>query len=261
MFITSFLSKFDPRASLASSWEKSSFEFEENLNNSSHISSEIKEGLILEKERIKELFINELPSKKDKIFVVITNDAIVQSCSIFVWKEKIYVLVSAALLGAPMDFPTTSIKEGWKWLALHEISHLNRFHLPTLFHIRRLFRFFLKLSPPFFILSFFSGLSYLYPLYLFVGAWAMQLVTALACEFQADIDANNKTTNAESLKEAAQLLKTMTFQAINRLPKPYGSINYIIHCLFVDPHPPLKIRLWLMSRRLSFLEKQKKALS
>lgn len=255
MFKTSFFSKFDPRAALASTWEKSSIEFAGNLNQSSKISHEIKEGLILEKERIKQLFIDMLPSKKDEIYVVVTNDSIVQSCSIFAWKEKIYILVSAALLGAPIDSPTISIKEGWKWLALHEISHLNHSHLPILFHTRRIFRFFLKLFFPLFILSFFIGLSYVYPLYLFVGLWALQLLTALSCEFQADIDANNKTSDPESLKQARQMLKTMTFQAINRLPNPFGLINYIIHSLFLDPHPPLKIRLWLISRRLSFLEK------
>lgn len=55
------------------------------------------------------------------------------------------------------------------------------------------------------------------------------------------------------LEEVEKSLHRTSLQARKRLPEPLGWIQYALSMLFVDPHPPLIARLWLLRRRLRYL--------
>lgn len=53
--------------------------------------------------------------------------------------------------------------------------------------------------------------------------------------------------------DAEQSLSRMTSQAIKRFPHPFGWLNYLLHLLFFDPHPPFILRQWLLRKHARLL--------
>ena len=251
---------WDPRPTLAKLCLDGAEKYEANLRANKLINPQIMDSILEERKRIHGLFQKLLPEFKEQISIVITNDVRVESCSVFSWNNHIYVLVSAALLVRPIDYPEDSSVNGWDWLALHETSHVKSSDLPWLFYTRKL----LKVTCiALFIPKF---LSYIIPsnhlvelwlnasIWLFLIGWSIQMIASMFIELKADLHATRSINDPLILEEAEKLISRMSSQATKRFPQPLGWLNYIINLLFSDPHPPLVIRRWLLRKRARFLK-------
>jgi hypothetical protein len=245
---------WDPRTSLAKEFQDSASRYEEILRANNQGNQQVVESILQERRRIQALFQRLLPEFKEKISVVVTKEILVEHCSIFSWNEHIYVLVSAALIGRPFDHPELPGTKAWDWLAQHEIYHIKSGHTSWLFHVRRLYRitkvfflipliFYCVLPSNHLIDSWFNG-----SLWLFYAGWSMQMIVSLIFEYKADLQAARSIKDPLVLEDAEQSLSRMTSQAINSFPQPLGWLNYLVHLLFIDPHPPFVLRQWLLRK-------------
>jgi hypothetical protein len=251
---------WDPRPHLAKDWLECAQKYEESLRANKLVDPQIVDSILQERKRIHALFQKLLPEFKDQISIVITNDVCGEHCAIFSWNNHIYVLVSAALIGRPIDHPESNGIKAWDWLAHHEISHLKSGHLPWLFHVRRLFR----LTILFLCSS--SILSYVLPsnslteswlntsLWLFGFSWCIQTIVSLIVEYKADLQATRSIADPLILEDAEKALSRMGSQAIRRFPQPLGWLNYLLSLLFSDPHPPFVLRQWLLRKHAQLLK-------
>lgn len=246
---------WDPRPYLAKHWREAADNYEERLRAHTSLKPEVIEAVLTERARIITLFTDLLPEYKGRVCLVVTPDARAEHCAVFVWKKQLYLLVSGALLGRPFDHPEDPGYKAWEWLARHEAVHIQKRHLPWLFHTRRLLRLtyligivpalFLRFLAPPEIVS-----NWLYPyLWLLGGFWLLQTTLGLALEWQADVVASAAIKEPAVIQDAEKSLVRMRAQAIARLPMPFGWIQYIFSSLLVDPHPPLVLRLWWLRRR------------
>jgi len=245
---------WDPRTSLAKEWLNCANKYEESLRANKLVNPQIVDSILQERSRIQALFQKLLPEFKEQISVVVTNDTRVEHCAIFSWNKHIYVLVSAALIGRPIDHPESAGEKAWDWLAQHEISHLKSGHLPWLFHVRRVFRL------TFIFLCITRIFSYALPsnhlvdswlntsLWIFCAGWSIQMIVSLVIEYKADFQATHSIKDPLVLEDAEQFLSRMGSQAIKRFPQPLGWLNYVLHLLFSDPHPPFVLRQWLLRK-------------
>ena len=259
--LNKFLSRmWDPRPMLAREWLESAEKYEERLKGNPAVSPLIIEAVLQERNRIHALFKELLPEFAGRISVVVTTDVQTENCSVFLWNERLYVLVSGALIGRPYDHPQDPGLKGWEWLARHEAAHVRGGDLWWLFHVRRLFRVPFKLCMvQWVLLSLFASKetlsAWLGPALGFLaGLWFIQTVVCLVLEWRADLAATRSMKDPLILDEAEKSLYRMTAQARKRLPSILGWIQYGISLLFFDPHPPLLARRWLMRRKRRALE-------
>ena len=139
--------------------------------------------------------------------------------------------------------------KGWEWLALHELAHVRKGHLPWLFYTRMAVRLtntaLLGLMIPhcFGVGSIFFKGAYL----AFLGSLVLQMVVSLKCEWDADLYATQLTHDPEVLQEAEKSLCRMRMQAMGT--SLLKRIGYFINCLCVDPHPPWMIRRALLRKK------------
>jgi hypothetical protein len=254
-----FKRMWDPRTSLAKEFQDSANRYEEILRANNQGNEQVVESILQERRRIQALFQRLLPEFKEKISVVVTPEILVEHCSIFSWNEHIYVLVSAALIARPFDHPELTGTKAWDWLAQHEIYHIKSGHTRWLFHVRRVYRitrvFFLiplifsyVLPSNHLIDSWFNG-----SLWLFYAGWSMQMIVSLIFEYKADLQAARSIKDPLVLEDAEQSLSRMTSQAINSFLQPLGWLNYLVHLLFIDPHPPFILRQWLLRKHARLL--------
>ncbi len=265
VFLNKFLSRlvwmWDPRPALAKEWLESAEKYEERLRSNQSANPQIVEAVLQERNRICALFNVLLPEFAGRISVVVTKEARIEHCAVFSWNNRVYVLVSGALLGRPYDHPEDDGLKAWQWLARHEIAHVRGKHLPWFFHTRRLFRF----------ACYFCGvlgfLSMIFPsnqifhnwlgssLWVLGGGWLVQTMTALFCEWKADLEATRSINNPSVLKEAEKSLCRMGLQARECWSFLLGWIQYAVNMVFIDSHPPLAARRLLLRRRLCVLER------
>ncbi len=250
---------WEPRSKLAEEWLDYAQKYEEVLRANKLVNPQIVDSILQERYRIHTLFQKLLPEFKDQISIVITNDVCVEHCSIFAWNNHVYVIVSAALIGQPIDHPELDGMKAWNWLAQHEISHLKSGHLPRLFHVRRLFR----LSILF--LSITNILSCIFPsnqlidsclnlsFWLYGASSCIQLIASLSFEYTADLQATRSIKDPLILEAAEKTISRMASQAIKRFPQPIGWLNYIYSSLFIDPHPPILLRKWVLRKHAQLL--------
>lgn len=253
---------WDPRTNLAKEFQDSASRYEEILranNQGNEQNEQIAESILQERRRIQALFQRLLPEFKEKISVVVTKEILVEHCSIFSWNEHIYVLVSAALIGRPLVHPELPGTKAWDWLAQHEIYHIKSGHIPWLFHVRRVYR----ITRVFFLIPLIF--SYVLPsnhlldswlngsFWLFWAGWSMKMIVSLVFEYWADLQATRSIKDPLVLEDAEQSLNRMTSQAIKRFPQPFGWLNYLLHLLFFDPHPPFILRQWLLRKHARLL--------
>lgn len=266
-YLSYFVRLWDPRPLLAKEWLEDAQKYEERLQANRSLNPQVVEFILQERNRIRQLFSELLPEFENRITVVVTKDAQVESCAVFVWKNYLYVLVSGALLGRPYDHPDDKGLKAWEWLARHEAAHIRHQHLGWFFHTRRLFRIpyiiCCLLTP--FILLFTSQQtvsSWLTAcLWILGGFWLLQTSVGLALEWKADFVATSSIKDQATLKEVEKSLHRMGQQAIKRWPAPLGWIQYALSMLFLDPHPPLIARRWLLRRRLRYLDSQENQIS
>jgi hypothetical protein len=257
---------WDPRAGIAKGFLEAAEKYEPGLRSSKLLNPAIVNSILAERERIHLLLQRHLPEHKEQISIVITNDIRVENLAIFSWNKHVYLLVSAALIGRPIDHPEENGIKAWDFLARHESAHLKFGHLPWLFYTRRVFKFTTYLPSIFMVMTYFlpniqeiKTCLYTSSL-LFLSSWAIQTVTGLITEYQADRFAISSINDLEVLDDVAKTLLRIRSQATNQLPMPFGWINYMVSILFIDPHPPLFIRKWMLRKRArtlksSFMEK------
>lgn len=246
---------WDPRPFLANEWLEAAERYEERLRASSAVSPNVLQAILDERNRILELFNELLPEFTGRTSLVVTKDAHVEYCGVSLWKDRLYVLVSAALIARPFDCPQNSGVKAWQWLARHEASHIRRGHLPWLFHVRRLFRLTYHFCWVFAIIlgiavSKETMYAWLKPVLWLLGAiWVVQTVVCLCLEWKADVVATQSIKDPSILKEAEESICRMS----KRRRFSFGWILYMFNSLLVDPHPPLFARRWLLRRRVSQL--------
>ena len=68
------------------------------------------------------------------------------------------------------------------------------------------------------------------------------MIVSLAIEDKADLHANLSVKDPQVLDEAEKALSRAASQAMKGLPQPLGCLNYLVHMLFFDPHPPFVVR-------------------
>lgn len=256
----SFLARvWDARPLLASEWLESAEKYEERLRTNQPSNPQVVESILKERDRIRTLFSQLLPEVENRISIVITTDALVENCAVFIWKNHLYVLVSGALIGRPYDHPDDNGLKAWDWLARHEAAHVRNHHLFWLFHTRRLFRISYTISwiSAIFLRIFASSQTFyiwLKPcLFLLGGFWLLQTIVGIVFEWKADLSATSSIQDSEVLKETEKSLHRMHVQARSRWPAPIGFIYYAFNIIFIDPHPPFIARRWLLRRRLRSL--------
>ena len=250
---------WDERPTLAKELLDSATIYEERLRANKLVDQQIVESVLQERSRIHALFQKLLPEFKEQISVVVTKEALVEHCAIFSWNKHIYVLVSAPLIARPIEHPESNAIKAWDWLARHEISHIKSGHLPWLFYVRKLFRF----TALFFLIP--CIFSYLLPsnhlidswfnksLWLFWAGWSIKMIVTLVFETMADLQATRSIKDPSVLEAAEESISRMTSQAINRLAQPFGWLNYLLHLLLLDPHPPFILRQWLLRKHARLL--------
>lgn len=248
---------WDPRKNLAEQFLVASEKYEEQLKQNKNLDPKLVDALISERNRIHSLFQQFLPEYKEKISIVITNDAYVESCSIFRWKEQIFILVSSAMIGRPIDHPKENGLKAWEWLVRHEITHLKRGHLTTLFRLRK----FHKIAT--YLLNAATLFFYMLPrtnmtikclqlsLFLWLGSLLLKIAVSLTFEYIADRNAACDIKDCLVLEDAEKTLRRIKSQAINRL----GYLRYTVASLFVDPHPLLATRIWILNKYKRHLKK------
>jgi hypothetical protein len=253
----------DQRPELAREWLDSAEKYEEKLRE--NVSNpQLAEAILQEVGRIRALFTTLIPTYKDHISVVVMRDTHAEHCAVFSWKDHLYILVSAALIGRPIDHPQDQGLPAWEWLAHHELAHIRGGHLPWFFYTRKVFqwvsRFCLIMGSILFLFSSTESRQSWFKPFLWMTAitWLIQTFVGLFFEWKADLAATQAVNDPVVLKEAEKSLIRMSGQAVKRWPSPWGRINYTLNMLFVDPHPPLSLRLWLLKRRQKSLEKAKK---
>lgn len=245
---------------LASEWLKSAEEYEERLRANQSLSPSVLEAILQERTRIHTLFKELLPEFAERISVVVTIETQAENCSVFLWNRRLYVLVSAALLGRPYDHPEDKGLKAWEWIARHEAAHVRGGHLLWLFHTRRLFRISLNLCfIQWILLSLFAPKQVLSAWFepalgILAGLWFIQTIVCLSLEWGADLAATRSVKDPMILDEVEKSLDRMTAQSKKRLPFPLGRILYTISLVFFDPHPPLTARRWLLRRKRRALE-------
>ncbi len=250
---------------LASEWLESAEKYEERLRLNKSLNSQVVEAVLQERNRIRTLFNELLPEFVGRTSVVITTDARVEHCAVFLWNDHLYVLVSGALIGRPFDRPEDTGLKAWEWLARHEIAHIRGGHLPWFFHTRRLFRLTYNFCGVLAILlsilaSKHMVYTWLQPfLWLLGGLWVVQTIVSLVLEWQADLVATRSVRDPSVLEETEKSLYRMSLQARERWPFPLGWIQYAVSMVLVDPHPPLAARRWLLQRSLRALKKPKES--
>lgn len=250
---------WDPRPMLASEWLESAEKYEERLRANQSLNPKVIEVVLQERNRIRALFNELLPEYVERISVVITTEARVDQCAVFLWNDRVYILVSGALLGRPYDHPGDTGLKAWEWLARHEIAHIRGGHLPWFFHTRRLFRLTYNFCGVLAILlSILASKEMAYVwrepfLWLLGGLWFVQTIVALVFEWQADLVATRSIRDPSVLEETEKSLTRMSLQARKRWPFPLGWILYAVSMVLVDPHPPLAARCWLLRRSLRAL--------
>ena len=250
---------WDPRATLAKELLDSATRYEERVRANKLTDQQIVESILRERSRIHALFQKLLPEFKEQISVVVTNETLAEHCAIFSWNKHIYVQVSAVLIARPIVHPESTGIKAWDWLAQHEISHVKSGHLPWLFYVHRVF----QLTILFFGIP--KIFSYVLPsnhlldswlngsFWLFWAGWSMKMIVSLVFEYWADLQATRSIKDPLVLEDAEQSLSRMTSQAIKRFPHPFGWLNYLLHLLFFDPHPPFILRQWLLRKHARLL--------
>lgn len=251
-FLTKLYRIWDPRPKLAAEWLEFAHQYENRLANS-HLKPEIVEAILAERNRIHKLFRERLPEYQDRISIVVTNNT-AEHCAVLAWNNHIYVLVSGALIGRPYDNPDDTGIKAWEWLAEHEIAHIREGHLPWFFYSRRLFQFTSALVALHILLNMFAFkqliAAYYWPhIGILVSTWLLQLIIILPREWKADLMATEAIDDPSVLIEAEKSLCRMTSQAKNRRGL-LGYINYYLSALFLDPHPPLAARRFLLKRKI-----------
>ncbi|MCH9617719.1 MAG: hypothetical protein SP4CHLAM5_10820 [Chlamydiia bacterium] len=246
---------WDPRAKIAKGFLEGSDQYEAKLRASKQVSPDVVDSILAERGRIHSLMQEHLPDYKESISIVVTNDILVENLAIFSWNDHLYLLVSAALIGRPIDHAKESGIKGWEFLARHESAHIKFGHLPWLFYTRRFFKFITYLLITFIVMT------YIFPniqeiktcVYtsslLYLLSWTIQTITGLITEYQADRYAISSINDREVLDDAEKTLSRIKSQATKRFPGLLGWINYVICILLVDPHPPLFIRKWMLRKR------------
>jgi hypothetical protein len=258
MIVTNILRKIrnivDPRSNLAKKWQESAENYESRLRSNQHLNQAIVELILKERNRIHELFQSVLPAYKDRISIVVISEPIIDSCAVCEIENHIYVLVSAALIAKPIDFPNIDSTRVWQWLSRHEAAHIHYKHSSILYYVRSIFRiacftvFGLRLLSLFSL--FHSKIDFLvnFAFVVLCIAWIMQTVVSITTEIVADRFANRSIQDPLIFKEAQEFLSRIRSQVINRVPKPFGWIVYLCSSLFVTPYPPLFLRKWLMKK-------------
>jgi hypothetical protein len=89
--------------------------------------------------------------------------------------------------------------------------------------------------------------------WLFWAGWSMKMIVTLVFEYWADLQATRSIKDPTVLEAAEESLSRMTSQAIKRFPQPFGWLNYFLHLLFFDPHPPFILRQWLLRKHARLL--------
>jgi len=79
------------------------------------------------------------------------------------------------------------------------------------------------------------------------------MIISLVIEYKADLQATHSTKDPLVLEDAEQSLSRMSSQAIKRFPQPLGWLNYLLHLIFSDPHPPFVLRQWLLRKHARLL--------
>lgn len=250
---------WDARPLLAKEWLESAEKYEERLRTKKSLNPQVVEFILNERNRIRQLFSELLPEFENRISVVVTTDAHVENCAVFLWENHLYVLVSGALIGRPYDHPDDKGLQAWEWLARHEAAHIRNNHLFWFFHTRRLFRitYMICCVPAIFLRLFTSHQTlfiWLTPwLWLLGGFWLLQTIVGIVFEWKADLVATSSIKNSLTLEETEKSLHRMSLQASKRWPAPFGWIQYALSMIFVDPHPPFVARRWLLRRRFRYL--------
>ncbi len=79
------------------------------------------------------------------------------------------------------------------------------------------------------------------------------MIVSLVFETMADLQATRSIKDPSAFDAAEESLSRMTSQAINRVPQPFGWLNYLLHLLLLDPHPPFILRQWLLRKHARLL--------
>jgi Zn-dependent protease with chaperone function len=178
---------------------------------------------------------------------------------VFVWEDRLFVLVSATQIGHPIDHPDDPGLLAWPWLVQHEAVHIRRGHLRSMFWVRHIHRMvYLATSAVFLFWCILPETPMLNALIRGCGAawalaWLVQTGFCLGCEWKADRGATARMQDPAVLEETKKTLKRMTQIGAG----PGSAVRWVIYALnvlLVDPHPPMRARLWLLNRRLRQLD-------
>lgn len=247
-----------PRPHLAKTLIEGRNTFEARLRDQPHLDPKIIDAILAERERIRVLFEQQCPEYAGRVVVCVTppNQA---PLAVFVWEERLYVLVSATQIGYPVDHPNEPGLLAWQWLVQHELAHVRRGHLSSMFWVRHIHRWLYLLGSFIFL-----GWHYLpeYPILneLMWGsgtswalAWSIQTLFCLGCEWRADRDATAAIQDGAVLVDAEKTLMRWTRFSTD----PAGwirRVSYLLNSILLDPHPPLRLRIWLLRSRRQQLE-------
>ncbi len=231
------------RKKLAAFYKNSAANYDINLKENKILDQKVVEAILEEKKKITSYFVKQLKSHNREIHIVITNQTAVESISVFSYKNDIFIFVSAALLAKPIDYPDTD-PSYWEWLVNHECTHIKGNHLPWIYWSNRLF----TISNLALILNLILPFSIFYNLIFWLFSFTTQLLIRLGTEMHADYTATKLICNSKTLESALLAIERMTNQAY--LSNKY---HYVLSSIFVDPHPPLILRKWLIKKRISYL--------
>ena len=80
-------------------------------------------------------------------------------------------------------------------------------------------------------------------------SWLIQAISSLFCEVRADIQSTSPIEDLAVLKAVKNILKRMRDQSSGCGFFSIKRFLYLYNVIFMDPHPPLIIRLWLISKK------------
>ena len=234
-----------PRSFFAEVFEKTARNYDASLLNSS-APQDVVQAILNEKNRLRSLFEKVCPEYLNNLSIVVVNNTTVDTCSVFLFKNHLYILVSAAFIGRPYDHPSTTESKAWEWIAQHEAVHVKNNHDFILFLVKKFFIFCsttalsLKL-----LVTFCAGTlasdNYFYAYLSLIGfSWLVFFVSSFYIECKADVIASQKTDDIDVLIEAKEYLKRVKSQVREISKNPLNRLILSLHRLIFPTHRFLK---------------------